>query len=88
MAIVQRLRGDQKTFAVVAETLLCRVLNEGGPSDKIYVVFDDYRDESIKMLSGRTEVKDKEVNTAIFKPITRLNSGEKNSFVAQRTNRQ
>ena len=40
------------------------------------------------MLNGRTEVKDKEVNTAIFKPITRLNSGEKNSFVAQRTNRQ
>ena len=48
MAIVQRLRGDQQTFAVVAETLLCRVLNEGGPSDSIYVVFDDYRDESIK----------------------------------------
>lgn len=38
MAIVQRLRGDQQTFAVVAETLLCRVLNEG----------DDYRDESIE----------------------------------------
>ena len=32
MALVQRLKGDQKTFAAVAETLLCRVLNKGGSS--------------------------------------------------------
>lgn len=38
------------------------------------------------MLNGRTEVKDKEVNTAIFKPITRLNSGEKNSFCSSKNN--
>ena len=48
MALVQRLKGDQKTFAAVAETLLCRVLNEGGSSDRIDVVFDDYREKSIK----------------------------------------
>lgn len=48
MALVQRLKGDQKTFAAVAETLLGRVLNEGGTSDRIDVVFDDYREESIK----------------------------------------
>ena len=48
MALVQRLKGDQKTFAAVAETLLGRVLNEGGSSDRIDVVFDDYREESIK----------------------------------------
>ena len=48
MALVQRLKGDQKTFAAVAKTLLCRVLNEGGSSDRIDVVFDDYREESIK----------------------------------------
>ena len=48
MALVQRLKSDQKTFAAVAETLLGRVLNEGGSSDRIDVVFDDYREESIK----------------------------------------
>ena len=48
MALVQRLKGDQKTFAAVAGTLLGRVLNEGGSSDRIDVVFDDYREESIK----------------------------------------
>ena len=42
------LKGDQKTFAAVAETLLGRVLNESGTSDRIDVVFDDYRGESIK----------------------------------------
>ena len=42
------MKGDQKTFAAVAETLLGRVLNEGGSSDMIDVVFDDYREESIK----------------------------------------
>ena len=33
-----------------------------------------------------SEMKDQKVNTGIFKPITRLNSGE-NSCVAQRTNK-
>ena len=47
MALVQRLKGDQKTFAAVAETLLGQVLNEGGSSDRIDVVFDDFREESI-----------------------------------------
>ena len=28
------------------------------------------------LMIKRTEVRDREVNTAIFKPITRLNSGE------------
>lgn len=42
------MKGDQKTFAAVAETLLGRVLNEGGCSDRIDVVFDDYREESTK----------------------------------------
>ena len=42
------LKGDQKTFAAVAETLLGRVPNESGTSDRIDVVFDDYRGESIK----------------------------------------
>ena len=43
--LVQRLKGDQKTFAAVAVTLLRRVLNERGTSDRIDVVFGDYREE-------------------------------------------
>ena len=85
MALVQRLKGDQKTFAAVAETLLDRVLNEGGSSDRIDVVFDDYREESIKN-AERENRGEGSGNTGIFKPITRLNSGE-NSCVAQRTNK-
>lgn len=48
MALVQRLKGDQNTFAAVAETLLSMVLNEGVSSSRIDVVFDDYREQSIK----------------------------------------
>ena len=48
MALVQCLKGDQKTFAAVAETVLRKVLNEGGTSDRIDVIFDDYREESAK----------------------------------------
>ena len=43
--LVQLLKGDQKTFAAVAVTLLRRVLNERGTSDRIDVVFGDYREE-------------------------------------------
>ena len=48
MVLVQRLKGSQKTFAEIAESLLSMALNEGTSSDRIDVVFDDYRDESIK----------------------------------------
>ncbi|KAI8496435.1 hypothetical protein Bbelb_257340 [Branchiostoma belcheri] len=48
MAQVQRLKGDNMSFAAVAETLFHKVLNEGGTSIRIDVVFDDYRDGSIK----------------------------------------
>ena len=48
MAFVQRLNSNKKAFAAVAETRLCRVLNEGGTGDRIDAVFDDYREESTK----------------------------------------
>ena len=47
MALVQRLKGGQKTFAEIAESLLSVALNEGTSSDKIDVVFDDCQDDSI-----------------------------------------
>ena len=48
MALVQCLKGGQKTFAKIDESLLSMALNKGTSSDKIDVVFDDYRDDSIK----------------------------------------
>ena len=48
MAYVHRLKGGQKTFAEIAESLFSMALNEGTSSDRIDVVFDDYRDDSIK----------------------------------------
>ena len=48
MALVQRLKGAQKTFAEIAEFLLSMAFNEGTLSDRIDVLFDDYRDDSIK----------------------------------------
>lgn len=48
MAMVQKLRGDHKSFADVADTLLTMALREGFRSSRIDVVFDVYREISIK----------------------------------------
>lgn len=50
MAIVQRLKGDQKTFKIITQMLLAMALREGGSSTRIDVVFDNYREISIKNL--------------------------------------
>ena len=47
MALVQHLKGGQKTFAGIVESLLNMALNDTS-SNRIDVVFDDYRDDSIK----------------------------------------
>ena len=48
MALVQRLKGDHKTFAEVAESLLCFVLQEGSNSKRMDVLFDIYKENSTK----------------------------------------
>jgi len=48
MSIVQKLEGNNKTFHEIAKTLLKRVLQEGDKSDQVDVVFDVYREGSIK----------------------------------------
>ncbi|KAK3730477.1 hypothetical protein QZH41_014705 [Actinostola sp. cb2023] len=50
MSLVQKLSigGGQTTFAMVASSLLTNVLHEGFQSNRIDVVFDTYRDVSIK----------------------------------------
>ena len=42
MAMVQKIRGDQRTFAEVADNLMYMVLNEVTDSQRIDVVFDVY----------------------------------------------
>ena len=48
MALLQRLKYGQKTFAEIVESLLCMAINEGTSSDRIDVVFDDCQDGLIK----------------------------------------
>ena len=48
MAMVQKLRGDQKTFAEVANCIMSMALHEGTDSQCIDMVIDVYRDCSIK----------------------------------------
>ena len=48
MALVQRLKGDHKTFAQVVESLLSLVLHEGSNSKRTDVIFDEYKENSIK----------------------------------------
>ena len=50
MAMVQRLKGHQKMFKENTEILLAMALREGGSSTRIDVVFDNYREISIKKL--------------------------------------
>ena len=48
MALVQRLKGDHKKFSDVADSLFGMVLHEGSSSSRIDVIFDVYRENSIK----------------------------------------
>lgn len=48
MSLVQKMKGNDKTFAQLAESTLAKVLHEGGKSERIDVVFDVYKDMSIK----------------------------------------
>ena len=48
IAMVQKTRGDQKTLAEVGDSLMYFVLNKGTDSKRIDVIFDVYKDNSIK----------------------------------------
>ena len=48
MSLVQRLKGDQQTFGDVATTVLSMAMEEGVRCNRIDVVFDTYKELSIK----------------------------------------
>ena len=48
MILVQRVKGDERTFIEVAMSVLSMALREGHRSQRIDVVFDTYQEMSIK----------------------------------------
>jgi len=48
MSLVQKMKGNDQTFAQLAESVLLMVLHEGTQSQRIDVVFDVYKETSIK----------------------------------------
>ena len=76
MALVQKLKvSDQMTFGHIADAALSRVLQEGGNSSRIHVVFDVYNEISVKPVEReRREERDSET----YKNLT---AGEKNKTV-------
>jgi hypothetical protein len=48
MGLVQRVKGDERSFGDVSNTILSMALAGGGDSDRIDVVFDTYQENSIK----------------------------------------
>ena len=56
MSLVQKIKGNHETFKEVAETLFCKAMSEKGSCNRVGLVFDVYKQKSIKMLKGETEV--------------------------------
>ena len=54
MSLLQKLKGSNKTFSQLAESVMTHVLQEGAQSHRIDVVFDVYEGTSIKMQKGLT----------------------------------
>ena len=48
MSMVQRLKGDHKTFAEIADPVMTTILREGPTSKRVDVAFDVYRKMSIE----------------------------------------
>lgn len=48
MSLIQKLKGNDKTFSQLADTALTHVLHEGANSRRINVIFDVYKETSIK----------------------------------------
>ena len=48
MSLVHKLKGNDKTFSQLAESALSHVLHEGAKSHRIDVIFDVYKETSIK----------------------------------------
>ena len=66
MASVQKLKEDYLTFGEIADQILSRVMHEEEGSNRVDVIFDGYRDISIK--SAERELRGKS-NAITFKNL-------------------
>ncbi|KAK3748348.1 hypothetical protein QZH41_000090 [Actinostola sp. cb2023] len=66
MALVQRLKGDHKTFSEVGDALLNMALNESYQSTRIDIVFDVYRSDSIKNSERQNRVTEADVRDDVI----------------------
>ena len=55
MSVVQKIKKNHKTFKEVAETLFRKAMSEKGSCNRVDLIFDVYKQKSIKMLKGETE---------------------------------
>ena len=58
MSLIQKLKVDHLIFGEIAKMTLSRVLREGDGSSRIDVVFDVYRDLSIKSVERELRSED------------------------------
>ena len=63
MAIVNKLKCDKQTFQSISDSILERVLRDGSGSKRIDVVFDVYRDVSIKQFERKARVGNEKIVT-------------------------
>lgn len=63
MAIVNKLKCDKQTFESISDSILERVLHDGPGSKRIDVVFDVYRDVSIKQFERKARVGNEKIVT-------------------------
>ena len=90
MVMLQKIRGDQKTFAKLADSKMSMVLHEGTDSQRIDVVFDVYRKNSIKnhkrekrgSESGH-KVKNFKANYKIHQWLTFLSNSKNKSLLSK-----
>ena len=73
MALVQKLKRNQKTFDELANSALAYIIIEGGRSKRIDVVRDVYRKDSIKNPERANRGAKKKCSS---KPLPQDNSGE------------
>ena len=53
MSLVRKIKGKQKTFKEVAETLFRHAMSQKGSCNRIDIVFDVYKQKSIKYAERR-----------------------------------
>jgi hypothetical protein len=63
MNLIQRVKGDQVSFGDIATSVLSMALKEGANGMRIDVVFDTYREHSIKNSERSARGEEKDINS-------------------------